>query len=266
MIKVIGLTKKFIDSDGKEFTVLDNLNFQVNSNEFISIVGPVGCGKSTLLHIIAGLEKPTSGHVLIDNKIVKSPSPLVGIIFQNSLLFPWKTVKENLTVCIKSKKGKHACKNEIVEKYLEEFNLSEFANLYPKQLSGGMKQKVSFARVLISNPKILLMDEPFSSLDVQMRALCQLELMKVFEQSKKTILFVTHDIEEAIFLSDKIIVLSSCPTKILEIIKVNFPRPRKENLKSKKSFQELRKEIWEMIKKEIFKIYLNEINKISSRS
>lgn len=250
MILVKDLTKKFIDSE-KELLVLNKINFEIKENEFVSIVGPVGCGKTTLLNIIGGLEDATAGKVFINGEEIKSPRLDVGIIFQGSLLFPWKTVLDNVKLSIKHKFHTKKEINHLAKKSLEKVGMLKFANLYPKQLSGGMKQKTAFARILASDYRILLMDEPFSHLDAQTRLLMQEELLKIRQTSKATTLFVTHSIEEAIFLSDKIIILSALPTQVLKIIDINLIQPRAQEIWSTERFSEIRKEIWGMIKREV---------------
>jgi len=251
MIVVKNLVKKFFDSNG-ELTVLNGISFEIKKGEFVSILGPVGCGKSTLLNILAGLEKPTSGEVIINGERIKRPREDIAIIFQGSPLFPWKTVTQNVELPIRNKVDKKK-KDKLVEKSLEKVGMKKFADLFPRQLSGGMKQKTSFARILVSHPKILLLDEPFSMLDSQTRILMQSELLKLQEEIEATVLFVTHNIEEAIFLSDRIILLSSLPTQIVKIININLPRPRIEEIKIDNSFNQIRKEVFSLLKNEIIK-------------
>lgn len=246
MIEVKNLTKKFVEQKG-ELLVLDKITFEVQEGEFVSIIGPVGCGKSTLLNIIGGIESPSDGEVLIYGGKVTSPRPEVSMIFQGSVLFPWKTVWENVALPIKHRYKSLSKIETLVEKSLEKVGLKNFGYLYPRQLSGGMKQKTSFARILVSSPKILLLDEPFSALDAITRTLMQEELLKFWEETKFTTLFVTHNLEEALFLADKVIVLSSLPTKVLRIINVNLPRPRNQQIKLTKEFNELKDIIWKIL-------------------
>ncbi len=250
MIIVKDVTKKFIDSN-QEFLVLDKINFEIKENEFVSILGPVGCGKTTLLNIIGGLERPTAGEVFISGEKIEAPRHDIGIIFQGALLFPWKTVRENVKIAVRNNNLSKKEIDKIVEKNLKKVGLLEFADYYPKHLSGGMKQKAVFARILASNYKILLMDEPFSNLDAQTRLLMQEELLKIWKISQLTVLFVTHNIEEAIFLSTKIILLSSIPTRVLRIIDIDLPQPRTHKIWSTSRFNEIKIHIWRIIKKEL---------------
>lgn len=250
MITVKDLIKKFVDHKNV-FLILNKINFEIRKNEFVSLLGPVGCGKTTLLNIIGGLEKPTSGKVFINGKEVTEPRSDIGIVFQGSLLFPWKTVWENVEISINWEGKTKDVINHLIEKSLEKVGMLEFVDFYPKQLSGGMKQKTAFARLLASNYKILLIDEPFSNLDAQTRLLMEEELLKIWQNTESTILFVTHSIEEAVFLSDKIILLSKPPTRVLKIVNIDLPRPRTQKIRSSKRFNEIRNEIWRIIKKEI---------------
>src|SRR4030042_647328 len=252
MIKIENLKKKFKNQD-KEITIINDVSFTVEPEKFVSIVGPSGCGKTTLLNIIGGLEKPNFGKVFVDSKEIKSPSLDIGVSFQESPLFPWKTVSKNVELALKVKITEKENLKLQIREYLKKVNLLDFANLYPKELSGGMKQKASLARVLALNSKVLLMDEPFGALDAQTRAILQEELLKIWRDFSKTVLLVTHSIDEAVFLSDKIIILSSLPAEIVEIVNVDLPRPREPELRSKKEFSELRFKIWEIIRKEILK-------------
>lgn len=253
MIEAKSLTKKFI-GDNKEFCVLENIDFYIRTDEFISIIGPSGCGKTTLLNIIAGLEKPTSGHVFIDNNAVYSPGLDRGMVFQESPLFPWKTILENIKLSLRIKGVNPKEINSFAKDYLGKVNLSDFAHFYPRELSGGMKQRAALARTLALGSNILLMDEPFGSLDAQTRVLMQEELSNFLEkQGRRTVLFVTHSIDEAIFLSDKIMVLSPLPAKVIKTIEVDLPRPRRQEFSSKKEFNDMKMEIWNLLKKEILK-------------
>ncbi len=247
MIKIENLSKKFINN-GKKLLAISNISFEVREEEFVSIVGPSGCGKTTLLKIIAGLEEPTEGRIFVDSKEVKEPGLDRGIVFQESPLFPWKKLLENIKLALRVKGITKRNEESLAKEYLKKMNLSDFADFYPKELSGGMKQRASLARTLALNPKILLMDEPFGSLDAQTRIMIQEELLKIWENYKKTVLFVTHSIEEAIFLSDKIIIFSPCPATIIDVIDVDFPRPRNFGIRSEKRFNELRDEIWKKIR------------------
>ena len=215
-----------IGRSGEAIRVLLDISFQAKEGQFISIVGPIGCGKTTLLRIISGLEQATKGQVIMDGTILEGRDPQIGLVFQESALFPWRTALQNiefgLEILKKEKKSRQAAARE----YLQAFGLERFGDKYPDELSSGMRQKVAIARTLIPNPKVLLMDEPFSSLDSQTRISMQNFLLKVWDEKKVTIIFVTHNVDEAVFLSDKILVLSERPARVVETIEIDLTRPR----------------------------------------
>ncbi|MCS7121803.1 MAG: ABC transporter ATP-binding protein [Archaeoglobaceae archaeon] len=208
-----------------EVLVLDGISFNVKEGEFVSILGPSGCGKTTLLRIIAGLED-YEGEVLLENKLVNSPGQDRVMVFQDYALFPWKTVFENISFGLEVKKFPKKVIKERTEKILKLVGLQGFENFYPHEISGGMKQRVALARAIICEPRILLMDEPLSALDAQTRNYMQEELIRIWKEINCTILYVTHSIEEAIFLSDRIVVLTKRPAKVKKIVNVNLERPR----------------------------------------
>lgn len=243
MISVRNLSKEFI-KNGKSLLVLKELSFDVKEGEFVSILGPTGCGKTTLLNILAGLEKPTSGKVLIDGKEVCSPSTDVGIVFQDALFFPWKTALQNVELALKAK-GIHSGRKEIAKRYLQKVGLEKFADFYPKELSGGMKQKLALARLLALDSKVFLMDEPFAALDAHTKMNVSEELLKIWDENRKTVLFVTHLVEEAVFLSDRIVLLSPLPGRIVEIFHVPLPRPRGVEIRVSREFEEIKLKIME---------------------
>ncbi len=250
MIEAREISKKFIRNK-KELSVLKDINFNIEKGEFVSMVGPSGCGKTTLLNIIAGLEKPTSGQIFINQNMIDAPGLDRGIVFQESPLFPWKTILENIKLALKIKGIEPQDINSSARDYLERVNLSNFAHFYPRELSGGMKQRAALARTLALGSNILLMDEPFGALDAQTRVLMQEELLNILEkQEKKTVLFVTHSIDEAIFLSDRIMILSSLPAKIIKTIEVGLSKPRRQELISEKEFNEIKLEVWNLLRKE----------------
>lgn len=218
MITFHNVYKKFDDLE-----VLNNINIQIKDHEFFVILGPSGCGKSTLLNMIAGFEKPSSGNIYIDNIEVNKPNRKIGFVFQDYVLFPWKTVLGNVEIAIEGSKKE---KREIALHYIEKVGLIDFINEYPHKLSGGMKQRVAIARALAYNPEILLMDEPFGALDAQTRKLMQQELKTILKEFKKTVVFVTHSVVEAVYLADRVIVLSKRPSKIIfeEEIKISGKR------------------------------------------
>jgi len=225
VMSIAGLGRDYESAHGC-VTALSNVSFGVRSREFISVIGPSGCGKSTLIRIVAGLEPPSSGEVLIDGRPVGGPGADRGMVFQGYTLFPWLTVKRNVMFGLRMKGTPRAKAASLALEWLELVGLADFADHYPAQLSGGMKQRVAIARALANEPRILLMDEPFGALDAQTRASMQSHLLKIWESVDVTILFITHDLDEAIYLSDRIVVLGSNPGRILEIIEVPVARSR----------------------------------------
>ncbi len=232
--------------------VFEKLNLQIEENEVLCIVGPSGCGKTTLLRCMDGLIPLTEGRILIDGRAVKRPSTEVAMVFQHFGLFPWKTVYDNVGYGLMVQ-GRR--KNEIrdaVEHYIQMVGLDGFEKAYPYQLSGGMQQRAGLARALAVNPKVLLMDEPFASLDAQTRELLQDELLAIMGRERKTMVFITHSIDEAIALGDRIVVLSSRPARVRESLKVEFPGVRNvESVKANPQFGELRSHIWHQLGHEI---------------
>ena len=235
-------------SDGA-VVAFEDLNLDVLPNETMCIVGPSGCGKTTLLRCLAGLLQPTEGRVLLDGKPVVQPSPSVAMVFQHFGLFPWKTVYENVTYGLKLRGTPRGEWNDRVGPYLELVGLSGFEQMYPYQLSGGMQQRAGLARALALNPDVLLMDEPFGALDAQTRELLQEELLRILEREQKTMVFITHSIDEAIILGDRIAVMSARPGRIRELIDVGLPRPRNiQQLRSAERYADLRAHIWEELR------------------
>ncbi|APM38420.1 ABC transporter ATP-binding protein [Clostridium kluyveri] len=232
----------------EKFLALDNFNLNIKKGEFITIVGPSGCGKSTFLDILAGLSKPTSGELYIDDKLIEGPDLDRGIIFQGYALFPWRTVEQNIEFGLEIKGIPKNERKEISNKFIKLVGLSNFENRYPHELSGGMKQRVAIARALAYDPDVLLMDEPFAAVDAQTRELLQEELLNIWEETNKTIVFITHSIEEAIFLADRVVVMTPNPGKIKEVIEINFPRPRSTvNVRMSQEFSSNRNRIWELL-------------------
>ena len=220
--------------------MLNDISFEVLENEFLTIVGPSGCGKTTLIRIITGLEKPTSGKIIFENKNIVKPSKLIGYVPQEYSLFPWKTVLDNIKFGLKIKNStKEEIENKI-ESLLKLMNLTRFKNYYPKDISGGMKQKVAIARSLAIDQKLILLDEPLRSIDAQNRNKLQDDIIDIWQKSKRTIIFITHNIDEALYLSDRIIVLSSLPGSIKQIIpiKLKYPRDR-----TSQEFNSIRRDI-----------------------
>jgi len=222
-IAIAGLTKTFTTRTGP-FTALDGISLDIARGNFCTIVGPSGCGKTTLLRILAGLESATAGEVTI---LADDPTkPLNAMVFQGESIFPWMTVWNNAAYGLRMRGAPRAHIREVVGHYLDRTGLSPFADRYPHQLSGGMKQRVSIARAFATDPEVLLMDEPFSALDEQNRTLLQEELLRIWDEAKKTVVFITHSVDEAVTLGDRIVVMTAHPGRIKSIVEVPFPRPR----------------------------------------
>jgi NitT/TauT family transport system ATP-binding protein len=250
-ISMKNLTKEFILKKDI-ITAFKDINLKILEGEFWCFVGPSGCGKTTLLRILADLDYPSSGELKIVHE--DEEKPLNSMVFQEHALFPWMTVWNNIAYGLKNRK---VAKNEIkqiVEEYIEKTGLQKFAKAYPYQLSGGMKQRVSIARAFANNPEILLMDEPFASLDEQNRLLLQQELLQIWESNRKTVVFITHSIDEAIFLSDHIMLMSAHPGVMKNVYSVNIPRPRiMSEIRKSKEFNELFLKIWSELKEEVIR-------------
>ena len=240
--------------------VLSNINVTINEGEFVSILGPSGCGKSTLLSMVAGLNKPTSGEIILQGNPITKPGKDRGMVFQQPALFPWMSVEENVMFPIRKEMTKTKAK-EVANQFLKMVQLSNYTQHSPHELSGGMQQRVAIARALAMNPAVLLMDEPFGALDEQTRSRLHVELEKIWLDTKKTILFVTHSIQESIKLSDRILVMGTRPGVILEDIKVDLPRPRND---VREQSIELEKSILALLEKEIEKVVKEELAYASS--
>jgi NitT/TauT family transport system ATP-binding protein len=223
--------------------VIDGFDLCVYDQEFLSIVGASGCGKSTLLNIIAGLLPPTRGKVYLEDQRVTRPGPDRAMIFQDDAVFPWYTVRQNVTYGLDRVEGSPAQKAAIVDHYLELVGLKENQSLYPRQLSGGMRKRVDIARALAIKPQVLLMDEPFAALDVLTKGKLQEEFLNIWNDNRMTVVFVTHDLEEAIFLSDRVVVMSNHPGRVRRVMDISFPRPRETDLKTMPEFQAIRREL-----------------------
>jgi len=233
IIKIENVAKEYKVPDGKNVKALDGVSLEVSRNEFVCLVGPSGCGKTTLLNIVAGLEPFDSGKVTMHGEDIIGPGPERGVIFQQYALFPWMTVRKNIEYGMKFLRNPNGSiryneqkKREIAEYYIKMVNLLGFEDSYPKALSGGMKQRVAIARALVNDPRALLMDEPFGALDAQTRNIMQSELLRIWEEKRKTVVFVTHSVDEAIYLADRIVIMSARPGRIKDIIEISLPRPR----------------------------------------
>jgi NitT/TauT family transport system ATP-binding protein len=224
-IRLDHVTKEY-QSQKSSLQAIEDISLDVTDNEFLCLVGPSGCGKSTLLRMIAGLDSVSHGNILIDGKPVAGPSPKVGFVFQEYTLFPWRTVQKNVEFGLELKKIPAAERRKIADKYIDMVGLSNFRDSFPHQLSGGMKQRTAIARTLAVGPEILLMDEPFGALDAQTRNILQAQLLEIWQKEKIKIIFVTHSVDEAVFLADKVAIMTARPGRIKEIVDIGIPRPR----------------------------------------
>jgi len=221
------LTKRFTDIARQEVvTALDGIDLEIGGTEFLTILGPSGCGKTTLLNIVAGFDHASSGEVLLDGEPIHGPGPDRGVVFQEYALFPWLSVEQNVEFGLRERGVPRAERRERVRQQINSVGLRGFERRYPQELSGGMRQRVALARVLVNDPKILLMDEPFAALDAQTRTIMQQELLNVWSAERRTAIFITHNIEEAILLGDRVVVLTARPGRIKEMVDVSLPRPR----------------------------------------
>jgi NitT/TauT family transport system ATP-binding protein len=248
-IGVHGVTKSFNTRAGK-VVALDNIDLEVPDGQFFMIVGPSGCGKTTLLRIMAGLEEPSEGNVEI--RRVEEDRPANSMVFQGDSIFPWMSVSENVAYGLRMRKAPESEVRDVVGHYLSKVGLTKFARAYPHQLSGGMRQRVSIARAFANDPEILLMDEPFSALDEQNKTLLQQELLRIWEETKKTVVYITHSVDEAVTLGDRVLVMSSHPGKIKAFIDIPFPRPRDVlGLRQNPEYGSLVFDIWGHLRDEV---------------
>jgi len=247
-LELKNLCKTYTDESGQDtVAALSNINLTVRAGEFLSVIGPSGCGKTTMLRIIAGLEQPTAGEVFINGEQLAEPWSRVGFVFQEYALFPWRTVSENVEFGLELKKIPKQERRRMALEYINQFGMGGFENKYPKELSGGMKQRVAIARTLITNPSIILMDEPFGSLDSQTRNALQEFLRDVWQTSQKTIIFITHNIDEAVFLSHRVIGFSRRPGTIKFSLDIDIPAPRD---RTGSEFNQCRKQILNFLQQE----------------
>ena len=247
------VVKEFDTINGK-ITALNGVDLEIGEKEFVCVVGPSGCGKTTLLNILAGLEEATSGEATIDGQLIHGPSAERGIVFQQYALFPWLTVEKNVSFGLNIKglsKGEIA---ETTNRYIEMVGLKDFRKSYPKELSGGMKQRVAIARAFAMNPKLMLLDEPFGALDAQTRAQLQGDLLLAWENEHKTCFFITHDVEEAVLLAQRVVIMSARPGRIKRIVDIDIPYPRTQATRMEKRFNEIKNEIWG----EVYQEYLSQ--------
>jgi NitT/TauT family transport system ATP-binding protein len=248
-IVVRGLGKHFTDISRQETIVaLDGIDLEIGDDEFLTILGPSGCGKTTLLNIIAGFDHPTGGDVRLDGEAILKPGPDRGVVFQEYALFPWLSVEQNIEFGLRERRVPKTQRRARVRDQIASVGLSGFERRYPQELSGGMRQRVAIARALVNDPKILLLDEPFAALDAQTRTLMQQELLRVWSAARRTAIFITHNIEEAILLGDRVVVMTARPGRIKEIVLVNLPRPRDV---TSAEFNEIRRRIGLMLESEV---------------
>jgi NitT/TauT family transport system ATP-binding protein len=252
VLDVRDLSKSF-SRDGKTVEAIADFSLQVNEGEFVSIVGPSGCGKSTFLHIVGGFESAGRGTVRLNDKPVVAPGPDRGMMFQEFSLYPWRSVFGNVVWPLEVQGYRKGEREQIAEKFLRKVGLLQFRDHYPAELSGGMKQRVALARVLAFDPNVLLMDEPFGALDAQTRELMQEELQAIWQENKKTVLFITHDIEEAIYLGDRVIVFTARPGRIKEEVRIDLPRPRGIEVKKTAAYMDYRNRVWDLLRDEVLK-------------
>ena len=237
--------------ENSTFLALDAIDLGVERGEFVTVVGPSGCGKSSLLMLIAALLHPTSGNVRLNGKPVIAPGPDRALVFQDFALLPWRTVLKNVELGLELRHIPAGERTAIARKYIAMVGLRDFEQHFPHQLSGGMRQRVGIARALSVGPEVLLMDEPFGALDAQIRQVMAVELLKIWERDRKTIVFITHDIDEAVFLADRVIVMSASPGRVLEIIPVGLPRPRPLTLRNHPEFVAYRERIWNLLEEQV---------------
>jgi len=243
-LEVRDLDQSFPREDGSTLTVLDHVSFDVKDKEFVCILGSSGCGKTTLLRLIAGLDTARSGSIILEGEKITGTSPKVGFVFQEYSLFPWRTVIDNIAFGLEMKGVSKEDRYMVAERYLDLINLAQFRDSFPSELSGGMRQRVAVARALTLDPVLLLMDEPFGALDAQTRNMLQKELLQIWEKTKKMIVFITHSVDEAVYLADRIIVMTPRPGRICRNFEVQLPRPRD---RTSVEFAQVRREVLDLI-------------------
>jgi NitT/TauT family transport system ATP-binding protein len=254
LIELVGATKRFPSGSGSVHTAVRDLNLTVDPGEFVAVVGPTGCGKSTALSLVSGLQPASAGQVRVNGERVTSIPDGVGYVFQNDAVMPWRSVLDNVASGPRFRGVPKAEAREQAADWVRRVGLAGFEKYYPHQLSGGMRKRVALAQTLVTKPRILLMDEPFSALDVQTRALMQDELLRLWSGSGAAVVFVTHDLEEAIALADKVVVLTTSPATVKDVFTVDLPRPRRvEELRLTEDFLRIYREVWESLRIEVDK-------------
>ena len=246
MISIRGVSKSFGDNH-----VLSNLDLEVKKGEFLVLLGASGCGKSTLLNLMAGFEKPTQGSVSVNGKVIEDITAACGMVFQQYALLPWQTVQQNVEFGLKMKKMPKGERAEIARRFIEMVGLKGSEDKYPQALSGGMKQRVSIARVLANDPDVMLFDEPFAALDAMTRQVLQDQLLSIYEQSGKTIVFITHSIDEALMLSTRMVIMGSRPGRVVQDLRNELPHPRTAEIQLSEDFISLKRSIWETVQEEV---------------
>jgi NitT/TauT family transport system ATP-binding protein len=251
LIQARDITLVFKSKDREPITALRGFNLEVGKGEFVSIVGPSGCGKSTFLNLLLGLIKPDSGEMTLDGSPISGPGQERAMVFQEFGLLPWRTVRANVELGLELKGISSPERAQRATELISLVGLKDFERHYPHELSGGMKQRVGLARALATEPEVLLMDEPFAALDAQTRDLMQSELLQIWERTKKTVLFVTHSIEEAAYLSDRVIIMTARPGRTKETLKIQLPRPRDYEMRLTPQFNDIKSRIWDVLKEEL---------------
>jgi NitT/TauT family transport system ATP-binding protein len=265
VIELEGVSKRFATPSGGIYTALRDLDVTVAAGEFCAVVGPTGCGKSTTLTLVSGLERASTGTVRVDGREVSGITPGVGFMFQNDAVFPWKSVLDNVAAGPRFRGADRRSANAAARDWLRRVGLAGFEDRYPHQLSGGMRKRAALAQSLINEPRVLLMDEPFSALDVQTRSIMADELLGLWEQTRPAVIFVTHDLEEAITLADKVIVLTAGPGRIKATFRIDLPRPRRaQEIRFTDEFVDLYSEIWEALRDEVETAYARTTAEVSA--
>jgi NitT/TauT family transport system ATP-binding protein len=236
---------------GEPLVAIADLSLTIAGGEFVAIIGPSGCGKSSLLYLINGIAKPTSGSIVVDGAAVMRPSPDRALVFQDAALLPWRSVLANVAVGLQIQGRGKLERERTASELVKLVGLEGFETKLPHQLSGGMKQRVGIARALCVDPEVLLMDEPFGALDAQTRQLMGVELLRIWQQRRKTVIFVTHDIDEAVFLADRVVVMSRRPSRVIEEVRIDLPRPRALDLENTAEFRAYRQQIWDVLKSQV---------------
>jgi NitT/TauT family transport system ATP-binding protein len=249
-ISIDSVVHEYRPPRGRPVLALDRISLEIADREFIALLGPSGCGKSTLLYLIGGFLPLGAGDIVVDGKPISGPGPDRGIVFQHFALFPWKTVRENVLYGLEKRRLDKEERLRIAQEHIDLVNLTGFEDAYPSQLSGGMKQRVAIARTLAIDPSVLLMDEPFGALDAQTRIIMQEELLSIWRRSPKTVVFVTHDVREAVMLADRVAVMTARPGRIKEIVETRFDRSNLDDLSKSPAFVERVDQIWQLVRGE----------------